>query len=500
MRNERVAGAKVQWLGRCVACLVVLLASAAQAQLQHLGATKLPFTAGTGTLGDLAFGGDEFAALYSPLDGSLRLFRYSLAGSTRLDRTIGNPASFYYEPSLCWDGAGYAIASSTITQAEFMKVDEAGNAIVPSFGLPGIPFGGRTAAFRIRCVADGYAVFGLVLTPSVPGSSVYFTGIHYWKLNAAGVVQDHVDLGLQLAPISYVGTAGVGTEKEYYDVALAGDRMFFAYAAECGSPLAFQSCISVFDTAGSLTRGEAPATFPPTQGAHLATNGVTVAVATLRQDLMPPIGTGNQLYVRFFDEEGVAYAAAQRYDAAGDFPTGYAPTIFLHQGQFFPTYVYPDPFTLEYRLKYRPFDAAGVPIAATQTITDPNDYLNGATINLGIDLQLVSAGTHLMGKGQDGIVTITPLLFLVPEPSFAGALLGGTAALFISARARRDSRRCRSGIGLENCDVMKERDESSGRNPSRTLGLAVSEPANNPRFDSSGTSCFAAMPQKRFGN
>ena len=430
MMATRRAGARIQRLGWSVACLAVLLASAAQAQLQHLGAAKLPFTAGVGTLGDLAFGGDEFAALYSPLDGSLRLFRYSLAGNALLDRTIGDPASFYYEPSLCWDGTGYAIASSTITQAEFMKVDEAGDTVVAPFGLPDIPFGGRTAAFRIRCVADGYAVFGLVLTPSAPGSSTYFTGIHSWKLNAAGVVQDHVDLGLQLAPISYVGTAGVGTEKEYYDVALAGDRMFFAYAAECGSPATFQACISVFDTAGVLTRVEAPATFPPTQGAHLATDGVTVAVATLRQDLMPPLGTGNQLYVRFFDEEGVAYAAAQRYDDAGDFPIGYAPTIFLHQGQFFPTYVYPDPFTLEYRLKYRAFDAAGSPIAATQTITDPNDYLNGATINIGIDLQLVSAGTHLMGKGQDGIVTITPLLFLVPEPAIPASMACGVAALF----------------------------------------------------------------------
>jgi hypothetical protein len=431
------AGTRIRWMGRFAACLVVLLASTAQAQLQHLGAAKLPFSAGVGTLGDLAFGGDEFGALYSPLNGSLRLFRYSLAGSLRLDRTIGNPASFYYEPSLCWDGTSYAIASSTITQAEFMKVDEAGNAIVAPFGLPNIPFGGRTAAFRIRCVADGYAVFGLVLTPSAPGSSIYFTGIHYWKLNAAGAVQDHVDLELQLAPISYVGTGGVGTEKEYYDVALAGNRMFFAYLAECGSPAAFQSCVSVFDTSGVPTRGEGPATFPPTQGAHLATNGVTVAVATLRQDLMPPLGTGNQLYVRFFDKEGLPNAAARRYDDVGDFPTGYAPTIFLHQGQFFPTYVYPDPFTLEYRLKYRAFDAAGTPIAATQTITDPNDYLNGATINLGIDLQLVSAGTHLMGKGQDGVVTITPLLFLVPEPAIVGSTACGVAVLLGLASLRR---------------------------------------------------------------
>ncbi len=437
MKTARRIGVAIPFLGWIVSMLVVLGAASVHAQLQHLGAAKLPFSAGPGTLGDLAFGGDEFAALYAPLDGSLRLYRFSLAGTTRLDRTIGQPASFYYEPALCWDGSGYAIASSTITQAEFMKVDEAGDPLIAPFGLPGIPFGGRTAAFRIRCVAGGYAVFGLVLTPSAPGSSVYFTGLHTWKLNGAGAVVDHFDLGLQLAPISYVGTAGVGTEKEYYDVAVAGDRMFFAYSAECGSPATFQACISVFDADGVPVRGEGPATFPPTQGAHLATDGVTVAVATLRQDLMPPLGTGNQLYVRFFDTDGIPWIAAQRYDAAGDFPTGYAPAIFLHQGHFFPTYVYPDPLTLEYRLKVREFDASGNALAATATITDPNDYLNGATVNLGIDLQLVSAGTHLLGKAQDGVVTITPLLFLVPEPGLGGALAAGLLALGLRVRRRR---------------------------------------------------------------
>lgn len=436
MRMDRRVVARVHRVGQVALFLVLMVVSGANAQLQHLGAAKLPFSSGVGTLGDIAFGGDELAALYSPLDGRLRLFRYTLAGRPLLDRTIGQTASFYYEPSLCWDGTSYAITSSTITQAEFMKVNEAGDSVVAPFGLPGIPLGGRTAAFRIRCVADGYAVFGLVLTPSAPGSSIYFTGLHYWRLDAAGAVEDHVDLGLQLAPISYIGTAGVGTEKEYYDVALAGDRMFFAYSAECGSPATFQACISVFDTAGVQTRVEAPATFPPTKGAHLATDGVTVAVASLSQGQMPPIGLGNQLFVRFFDANGTAYAAAQRYDASGDFPTGYAPTIFLHQGRFHPTYVYPDPFTLEYRLKYREFDAAGTALGATQTITDPNDYLNGATINLGIDLQFVSVGTHLLGKGQDGVVTITPLLFLVPEPRAGTALGCGMLGLWALARRR----------------------------------------------------------------
>lgn len=437
-------GAAWQALGRLVSIglvLAVVTAATAQAQLQHLGAAKLPFTAGVGTLGDLAFAGDEFGALYSPLDGTLRLFRFSLAGRSLLDRTIGNPASFYYEPSLCWDGASYAIASSTLTQAEFMKVDEQGSAVVAPFGLPDIPFGGRTAAFRIRCAAEGYFVFGLVLTPSAPGSLVYFTGLHVWKLNAAGVVQSHLDLGLQLAPISYVGTAGVGTEKEYYDVALTSTRMFFAYSAECGSPAVFQTCISVFDKAGAPIRGEGPATFATVQGPHLATDGTTVALAALRQEPMPPLGGGNKLFVRFYDANGFPLGAERQYDAVGDFPLGYAPTIFLHRGHFHPAYVYPDPFTLHYTIKYREFDAAGVPVAETQAVTDPNDYLRGATVNLGIDLQLVSAGSHLLGKGQDGVVTITPLLFLVPEPAVGAALASGillTGSLARRRRARRD--------------------------------------------------------------
>ena len=342
---------------------------------------------------------------------------------------------------MCWDGANYAIASSTITQAEFMKVDEAGDPVVPPTGLPGIPFGGRTAAFRIRCTAAGYSIFGLVLTPSVPGSSLYYTGVHLWTLSAAGVVQGHVDLNLQLAPISYVGTAGVGTEKEYYDVAIAGNRILVAYSAECGSPAVFQTCYSVFDTAGNLTRAEAPATTITSTGPHLATDGTTIGLATLRQEQMPPLGGGNKLYVRFFDADGSPLAVEQRYDAAGDFPFGYAPTIFLHQGHFFPAYVYPNPFTLDYLIKYAEYDGSGGLVAATTTVGDPHDYVHGATINLGIDLQLVSAGTHLLGKAQDGVVTITPMLFLLPEPEGWQAMSVGVVALgFLAARRPGRSR------------------------------------------------------------
>lgn len=464
----------MQWLGRGVAIGLMFIANPSSAQLEHLGAAKLPFSSGVGTLGDMSFGGDEFGVIYSPLDTSLRLYRFSLAGTTRLDRTIGNSASAYYEPSICWDGTGYAIASSTITQAEFMKVDEAGDSVVPPTGLPGIPFGGRTAAFRIRCTATGYSIFGLVLTPSAPGSSLYYTGVHLWTLSSAGVVQSHVDLNLQLAPISYIGTAGVGTEKEYYDVAIAGNRVLVAYSAECGSPAVFQTCYSVFDTAGNLTRAEAPATTITSKGPHLATDGVTIGLATLRQEQMPPLGGGNKLYVRFFDANGTPLAVEQRYDAAGDFPFGYAPTIFLHQGHFFPAYVYPNPFTLDYLIQYAEYDEDGILVATTTAVGDPHDYVHGATINLGIDLQFVSAGTHLLGKGQDGVVTITPMLFLLPEPGGWQALYLGVAALGLLemrrlGRMRRNAAGGRfaggssaaSGVRAASCGRSIERD--SGR-------------------------------------
>ncbi len=431
----------MQFVRHVVALGVVLIASSASAQLQYLSAQKLPFSSGVGTLGDLSFGGNEFGAIYSPLDGRLRLFRFSLSGAPLLDRTIGTAASFYYEPSLCWDGSNYAIASSTITQAEFMKVNEAGDSVVPPTGLPGIPFGGRTAAFRIRCTATGYSIFGLVLTPSAPGSSLYFTDVHYWTLNGAGVVQSHVDLNLLLAPISYIGTAGVGTEKEYYDVALAGSRFLVAYSAECGSPSVFQTCYSVFDIAGNLTRAEGPATTITTKGPHLATDGVTIGLATLRQEQMPPLGGGNKLYVRFFDPNGVPRAVEQRYDAAGDFPTGYAPTIFLHQGHFFPAYIYPNPFTLDYLIKYAEYDGNGLLVSGTRLVNDPSNFVDGATINLGIDLQFVSAGTHVFGKGQDGVVTITPIVFLLPEPAFGQTFGAAAFTLALLVDRRRRSRR-----------------------------------------------------------
>jgi hypothetical protein len=35
-------------------------------------------------------------------------------------------------------------------------------------------------------------------------------------------------------------------------VALADDRILAAYSAECGSPAVFQTCYSVFDSAGNV--------------------------------------------------------------------------------------------------------------------------------------------------------------------------------------------------------------------------------------------------------
>ena len=421
--------------------IAAIAAAPAGAQYQYLSAENLPFTAGVGTLGDLSFGGDEVGAIYSPLDGSLRFYRFTVDGSTLLDRTVGSAGSFYYEPSLCWDGTGYAIASSTITQAEFMRVSEAGDTIVSPTALPGIPSGYRTAALRIRCNAAGYSIFGLVLEPSFPGSTLYYTSVHYWAVDGTGAVQSHDDLGLQLAPISYIGTSGVGTEKEYYDVALVGDRIFVAYSAECGSPAVFQTCYSVFDSAGNVTRAEAPATTVTTKGPHLTTDGVTVGLATLRQEQMPPLGGGNMLYARFFDSGGAPLGVETRYDAAGDFPIGYAPTIFLLQGQFLPTYIYPDPFTLNYQIKYARFGPDGALVAAAQAVADPDNLVDGATINLGIDLQLVSAGTAIFGKGQDGFVTITPLVFVIPEPAGGVPLLAGALVLAGFAVRRRSRAR-----------------------------------------------------------
>lgn len=71
----------------------------------------------------------------------------------------------------------------------------------------------------------------------------------------------------------------------------------------------------------------------------------------------------------------------------------------------------------------------------------PDDALppagsGGASIHLGIDLQLVSTGARLFGNGQDGNVTITPIIFVIPEP--------GDTALFAAAWAALAALRLRN--------------------------------------------------------
>lgn len=65
------------------------------------------------------------------------------------------------------------------------------------------------------------------------------------------------------------------------------------------------------------------------------------------------------LFARFFDSDRNPLGVETRYDAAGDFPIGYAPNIFEHLGTFFPAYVYPNPFTLDDQIKFAAFDGDG---------------------------------------------------------------------------------------------------------------------------------------------
>lgn len=422
----------IEALGVLIACSIWLAPAVARAQVHFEWSSTLPFTGGVGqTHGDLAAHDGGLTALYSRPDlGGLTLHfeRFAADGTPLAARAVGSPSEIHYEPSLCWDAAAYAVASSTYTRGNFQILDAAGNTVLAETPLPSIPLGGRTAAFRVRCTPLGYAVFGLVLEPTYVGSPYYYTYLHYWMLDGAGNASVDRDLGILVAPISYPGFEGL--EKEYYDVAWTGAGFLVAYAAECGAPASFQACYRVIDVAGATVRVEAPVTTVPTQGPHLAVRNGVVGVAALRQNAFPG---GNNLLARFFEADGTPRGAEQRYDDPARAPLGYAPTMVATAAGFLAAYVQADPYTLVYQVLLAPFDAAGVRIDYAQPVADPGGVVFD-TINLGVDFQLAAQGRLLFGKGQAGVIEIAPIVFRIPEP---GAWQLGVAAFLGLASATR---------------------------------------------------------------
>ena len=426
-RSFRGAGAAASVVFGLIA---LLLAAPALAEPRFEWSATLPFTGGLGqTHGELVAHDGGVTALHSRPDlGDLRLFlsRWTANGTQVVARVVTGAGEIHYEPSLCWDGARYAVATSSYTHGSFLLLGPTGDVLLPPVEPPSIPFGGRTAAFRVRCTPNGYAVFALLLEPEFPGSAYYYTRLHYWLLDATGAASVDRDLGILLAPISYPGFEG--QEKEYYDVAWTGAGFLVSYAAECGSPASFQACYRVIDLAGDTVRAEAPATSVPTQGPHLATNGAVVGVATLRVNAFPG---GNTLFARFFDLDGTPRGPEQRYDEPALAPLGFAPTIVRYQTGFLAAYVQASPISLAYDVMLAPFDAAGVRQGYGVPVADPLG-LDFDSINLGIDFQLAAQGSRIFGKGQAGIIQVAPIVFRIPE---TGALPLGIAALVALAAA-----------------------------------------------------------------
>jgi hypothetical protein len=420
-------------LAAAIAVFCVFAAARASAQVDFEWSATLPFTGGEGlTHGDLVAHDDGVTALHSrPAASALPLWfsRWTADGVLVTQHEPALPTGIYYEPSLCWDGVRYAAAASSYTSAAFFTLDAAGDPILAPTPLPSIPFGGRTAAPRVRCTPLGYAVFALLLEPTYEGSPYFYTRLHYWLVAAAGHASIDRDLGILLAPISYPGFEGL--EKEYYDVAWTGAGFLVAYAAECGAPASFQACYRVLDAAGDTTRAEAPLTTLPTQGPHLATDGAVVAAASLRQNAFPG---GNTLYARFFAADGTPLGAEQQYDDPGLFPTGYAPQMVRAGPRFLAAYVYPDPFTLAYRVMLAPFTLAGARLGYGAAVGDPLGLVED-TVSLGVDFQLAAQGTLLYGKGQAGVIQIAPIVFRIPEP--AAAACAAAIALAACGWARR---------------------------------------------------------------
>jgi len=355
---------------------------------------------GTLILGDLAACPDGVGAVYCKPEGyaGFRLMFYLIGkdGTILQEKQINWDTYNFYEPSLCWDGTNFGVVASTLTQAAFLVLSPQGAVQLNPVLLPGIPLGGRTAAFRILWTPNGYAVFGLWGEPEYPGQTqgYYYTYLRYWLLNAAGGVLAQKDLGIQ-QPLLYPGSEGA--ERTYFDVVWTGASFFVAYAAESqtGPPLSVYT--KMFDLQGNLVRGEAPALVSTVAaGPALATNGLSIGLTALKAIALE----GNHLYARFFDMAGNPRANEVEYSSPLGLGAGppYGPTMGLEGGGFVAAYCAPT-FT-NFVIRFKPFDATGQAVGQEYSLTDSGGNVHGGTFALGMDLQLEGRGRTLFAKAQ----------------------------------------------------------------------------------------------------
>ncbi len=400
------------WPWIAILALLLGLGECAEARVLYTTARALDYTGDGGQLtGDIVYTGGGAAAVLSRPEGfsGLRMmfYRFGLDGAILAEKLYSSSEINFYTPDLCWDGANYGVVASTLTQAVFMILSPAGELLRGPQAIPGIPNGGRTAAFRIYWTGNAYAVFGLWLEKSNPYQDItsgnFYTHLHFWLLDGAGQALVHKEIRM-LAPITYPGVEGF--EKVYYDVAPTAAGYFLAYYSESETGPPLSTYYVLLDAAGNTVRAEQHAFVNTTaMGAVVAGNGRTVALTALKQVVLE----GNHQYLRCFDIAGNPRAPETEYGSV----LGFGPSIMWEGDKFLTAYCSGDPYTGAFSLRLNAFDEMGSPLCAEYSLDNGQGGTYAGTMGLGIDLQLCGDGHCVFAKAQTSNYIVNSPLLLV---------------------------------------------------------------------------------------
>jgi hypothetical protein len=383
--------------------LILGIDSIAGAKVLFRASTILPVTGSeTQLVGSIVAIPDGAAEVISVPDGTrlrLNFHRFNTRVQTVAEQVHSHDELDFYGPALCWNGQGFGVAASTLTRAVFLVLDHDGQTVLGPQELPDLPYGGRTAGFRILWTGTQYAVFGMWLEKSNPlqdlGSGTFYTHLHYWLLNADGTAAAHRELAM-LAPITYPGIEGA--EKAYFDVVWTGVNYFLAYYSESESGPPLGGYFKTYDLQGNELAEEQPVfAGQVTQGVRLAWNGRTVAATGLKSIQMPDPNAGNYMYIRCFDPDGTPHGIESEYGGI----LGFAPTVFASANGFVTAYVVLyDWNNLGYALMLNVFNEAAEHIPPEYPAASADGTVALGRVSLGFDLQITSGPDLVYGMAQ----------------------------------------------------------------------------------------------------
>jgi len=399
----------------CAALVCCALAAPSYAKLQVLAGGPLNFWQSTDLPDeDIVYAVDAYYGVFVDTvnNNQLKFCKFKLDGTGFARDPVTFSGGPYWQPSICWDGTNFAIAYSTLVQAEFMVVSPEGNIIIGPIVLPGIqtPIKKRSTAFKVYWTGSGYGVFGLSGTEA--GYGFYDTYLYYWLIDISGNV---IVPGKQICQVPPI-TVPQASEMYIYDAVWNGSAFFLAYGNHDtpASPTLYR----MTDLYGNTVRNEAVA-FPsiPAEMYRVAWSVTSFAIAGRWTS---SDGTRCAIVTRFFSQTGEPLGAETTITSMNLFP--HPATVswdgekfvaaqagpYIPAGTNYSTAVYITTFSAqgalidnEYVLFVYPWDSGGA--------------------SFGDNLKMVGCGKDLFFQGAWGgpsdVLSISPLVYWVTGDS-----------------------------------------------------------------------------------